>query len=138
MLDETDTAVEATGRKLARVGMGGSLVGVGVLHFLAPRSFESIVPEELPAKSFLVYASGVVEIAGGVQLIRRPTRRLGLLLVALLLAVFPANVNMAVRGLQIEGLPPSPRWVAWARLPLQAVMIWAVLAVTAEPSDRAT
>ncbi len=120
--------------KLARYGIGSSLVGVGVLHFVSPKQFEAIIPEELPAKSFWVYCTGVLEVAGGAQLIRRPTRRLGFLLVGLLLLVFPANINMALRDLAVDGAPTIPKWALWARLPLQFVMIWAVLAATREPA----
>lgn len=55
-------------------------------------------------------------------------------LTGLLLAVFPANVNQAVNQVTIPGLPTPPRWALWARLPLQAVMIWAVLAGTRPPA----
>ena len=58
--------------RAARLGMGASFVAIGVLHFIAPRPFEAIIPEEIPAKRFWVYATGVMEVAGGVQLLRRP------------------------------------------------------------------
>jgi len=120
--------------------MGSSLVGIGVLHFVAPKQFEAIIPDELPAKSFWVYGTGVLEVAGGVKLLRWPTRRLGFLLVGLLLLVFPANINMALRDLSVEGGPSMPKWALWARLPLQFVMIWAVLAATREsaPAELVT
>lgn len=118
--------------------MGSALIGVGALHFIAPKPFIAIVPEELPAKGFLVYATGVLEVAGGVQLIRRPTRRLGWMLTALLLVVFPANVNMAVREVDAGGPMAVPRWAAWARLPFQFLMIWAVLRATRAPAADPT
>jgi uncharacterized membrane protein len=85
-----------------------------------------MTPDALPAPLALVYISGVAEILGGLGLILERTRKLAAWgLVALLLAVFPANVNMAVNDLPLGGRD-LPAWALWARLPLQAVLIaWA-------------
>ena len=123
--------------RAARAATSGILTTVGVAHFVAPDGFEAIIPEELPAKRALVYASGVAEIGLGVALALKPTRRVGWAVVALLLAVFPANVNMAVRQVEIPGAPAVPRWLLWARLPGQLVMIWAALAATRPVPDDA-
>ncbi len=100
---------------------------VGTLHFVIPRSFESIVPPGLPAKE-AVAVSGVAEIAGAVAVLHPASRRFGRWwLLGLLLAVFPANVHMAVNPEQIKGLDLRriPRWTLWARLPLQPLaMLW--------------
>jgi uncharacterized membrane protein len=73
----------------------------------------------------MVYISGVAEIAGGIGLLLRPFRRAAAWgLVALLVAVFPANIYMALDRVGADGVPG---WVLWARLPLQAVLIWWVL-----------
>jgi len=133
----TSTDRTRTSRTTARRAMGGALAAIGIGHFVAPQGFEAIVPDELPAKRALVYGSGVAEIGLGAALALRPSRRVAWAIVALLVAVFPANVNMAVRDIQIPGAPAVPRWAAWARLPLQAVMIWAVLAVTRPTADDA-
>ncbi len=99
----------------------------GVLHFVIPRSYEAIVPQGIPAKE-AVAISGVAEIAGGLMVLHPATRRLGRWwLLALLLAVFPANVHMAVNPEQVHGLDLNkiPRWALWARLPLQPLaMLW--------------
>lgn len=99
----------------------------GVLHFVIPRSYEAIVPSGIPAKE-AVAVSGVAEIAGGLMVLHPASRRLGRWwLLALLLAVFPANVHMAVNPEQIRGLDleKMPRWALWARLPLQPLaMLW--------------
>ena len=116
--------------RAARAAMSGILTTVGVAHFVVPDGFEAIVPEELPARRALVYGSGVAEIGLGIALALKPTRRVGWAVVALLLAVFPANVNMAVREIDIPDAPPVPRWLLWARLPGQLVMVWAALAAT--------
>jgi uncharacterized membrane protein len=100
------------------------MVAIGVLHFVAPAGFVSIVPRALPAPLALVYISGAAEIAGGLGLALPRTRRLAAWgLVALYIAVFPANVNMAVNQLPL-GDQPLPTGVLWARLPLQLVLIY--------------
>jgi uncharacterized membrane protein len=86
--------------------------------------YEAIVPAALPAKRGLVYASGAAEIAGGAGVLHGATRRAaGWWLIATLVAVFPANVNMAVNP---ERFRPIPEPLLWLRLPLQALLIrWA-------------
>jgi uncharacterized membrane protein len=102
------------------------MVAIGMLHFVAPAGFVSIVPRALPAPHALVYISGAAEIAGGLGLALPSTRRLAAWgLVALYIAVFPANVNMAINHLPL-GDQPVPTWALWARLPLQfALIYWA-------------
>ena len=102
--------------------MGATLVGMGVLHFAAPKPFDSIVPAELPGDArFYTHASGVAEVITGGLLLAPRTRKLGALsAVALFLSVFPANVNM-VRLWKDKPLPM--RIGAIARLPLQIPMI---------------
>ena len=99
------------------------MVVVGVLHFVQPSGFVKIVPAWLPAPLLLVQASGFFEIVGGVGLlIARVHRAAAWGLIALYVAVFPANINMAVNDLQ----PASghiPVALLWLRLPFQAVLI---------------
>jgi len=104
---------------------GPFFVFAGIMHFLIPRTYESIVPDALPAKRALVYASGIAEIAGGAGVMKASTRRAASWWsVATLLAVFPANVHMALHP---ERYPvPGGRAALLARLPLQALAIaWA-------------
>lgn len=103
-----------------------AMVAAGANHFIAPATYVAMMPAALPAHLALVYVSGVAEIAGGLGLILPATRRLAAWgLVALLLAVFPANVNMAIHHLPL-GARAVPAWALWARLPLQALLIaWA-------------
>jgi len=106
-------------RWLITVGM----VFIGVGHFIKPEPFVVIVPEVLPYKLLLVYISGVAEIAGGLGLILPQTRKLaGWGLVLLYLAVFPANINMAINDLPLDGKHMSPLML-WGRLPVQALFI---------------
>jgi uncharacterized membrane protein len=122
MATPTRDKVRAALRWLLTVAM----VGAGLLHFVNPAPYVAMMPAALPAHLALVYLSGVAEIAGGLGLILPATRRLaGWGLVALLLAVLPANVNMAINQLPL-GDTVVPTWALWARLPLQGVLIaWA-------------
>ena len=101
-------------------------VFAGAMHFVIPRSYEAIMPPYVPHRREAVAVSGAAEIAGGLMVLHPRTRSLaGLWLIALLLAVFPANVHMALHPEQIKGLK-LPRWALWARLPLQPLMmLWA-------------
>jgi uncharacterized membrane protein len=103
-----------------------AMVTVGVTHFTSPDGFVSIVPSFLPEPLLLVYLSGVAEIAGGVGiLVPRVRRAAGWGLIALYIAVFPANIHMAVNQVPL-GDAQVPAWALWLRLPLQAVFIaWA-------------
>ena len=98
-------------------------VVVGVKHFRAREMFERIVPPALPRPDVLVMVSGVAEIAGGIGLLVPPLRRPAAWgLVALLIAVFPANVYMAM-ATDPRAKMGFPQWALWVRLPVQAVMI---------------
>jgi uncharacterized membrane protein len=104
------------------------MVVLGGLHFAAPDAFAQIVPPPLPWPVALVWISGVFEILLGLALIPERTRRLGGWgLVALYIAVFPANVYMAVANVRVGDLPPAPPALLWGRLPLQVVFVlWAL------------
>ena len=108
--------------------MAALLLGSGVLHFVTPKPYDTIVPAELPgSQRFYTYASGVAELASGALLLSPRTRKFGALsAVALFLAVFPANVNM-VRLWRDK--PLSMRLGAIARLPLQIPMITGALKI---------
>jgi uncharacterized membrane protein len=108
--------------------MGSMLVGMGVLHFAAPKPFDTIVPAELPGSPrFYTHASGVAELAAGALLLVPRTRRLGALAaVVLFIGVFPGNVNH-VRLWWDKGWPA--RLATIARLPLQIPMITTALKI---------
>jgi uncharacterized membrane protein len=108
--------------------MGAMLIGMGVLHFVAPKPFDKIIPAELPGSArFYTLASGVGEAATGALLLAPKTRRIGAVAaVALYLSVFPANIN-SVRVMWSMGWPA--RVGAIARLPLQVPMITSALKV---------
>lgn len=111
---------------VVRVLVAAFFVFAGVMHFVRPASFIAIVPPWLPSPAALVYISGVFEILGGVGVLVPPVRvAAGWGLVALLWAVFPANIHMAVNKVQPEGLHMSVT-ALWLRLPLQFVLMWIV------------
>ena len=127
-----DTADSSTRQKrsLSRV-MGVMYAVAGVTHFLAPKSFARAVPPEFPRPRALVYLSGIAEVALGVGMQFDRTRRASAWgIVALLVAVFPANVYMATDDVAVELVPDRlaglARAAAWVRLPFQAVLVlWA-------------
>lgn len=102
------------------------IIAAGILHFAIPQPFIKIVPGFLPYPAALVYISGVIEIILGAGLFSPATRQLsGWGLVALFIAVYPANLNMAFNHIKLAGIPDS-WWVHGIRLPLQFVLIaWA-------------
>lgn len=105
----------------------------GTLHFLRPGMYEEIMPEFIPAHHELVLASGAAEIAGALGVIPLRTRRLaGFWLAATLVAVFPANVHMALHPDRYPGLSPG---LLWGRLALQPLAIWWALAATRTKRD---
>ena len=109
--------------------MGPFYVVAGLLHFVTPELYVQIIPPILPAPLALVYLSGVAEMVVGAGLLYPRTRRLAAwATIAMLVAIFPANVYMATSMVAVEGIgsgDPSP-FVRWARLPLQGVLIlWA-------------
>ena len=107
---------------LSRIVLGGFFLAAGALHFIKPRAYESIMPDALPAHRELVYLSGVAEMAGGAGVLADPTRRAaGWWLIATMLAVFPANINMAIEAERFKDVPEP---LLWARLPLQAAIVY--------------
>jgi uncharacterized membrane protein len=98
----------------------------GVMHFLRPRWYLAIMPDYLPAHRQLVYASGVAEIAGGLGTLHPRTRdAASCWSIATLIAVFPANVHMAIHAERYRRVPGG-RAALYARLPVQALLIaWA-------------
>jgi uncharacterized membrane protein len=113
-----------------RLILAGIMLMMGTLHFTHGETFASVMPDYLPWHLPLVYLSGVIEAGLGIALLIEPTRPLAAWgLIALFVAVFPANVHMALHpDLEIAGLPESwphpPAAALWLRLPLQIALIW--------------
>lgn len=112
-------------------------ITAGVLHFVVPEPFMRIVPPALPRPRELVYISGLCEIVGGLAVLPRQTRRAaGWGLIALLWAVFPANIEMWLSARAAAG----PRWqeiVLLLRLPLQWALMWWIWRATQGAADPA-
>jgi uncharacterized membrane protein len=124
--------MKCKGRSIGRILLASFFAYAGVMHFLRPKNFIKIMPE-MPYKRELVYVSGFFEILGAVGLLVPPVRKpAGIGLIALLWAVFPANVNMAVNNLNFGFVPI---WVLWARLPLQFVLMKLVSLVSSETPE---
>ncbi|WP_199330652.1 DoxX family protein [Microcoleus sp. FACHB-68] len=113
-------------KEIFRVILSVALIVLGVLHFTISEPFVKIMPPQLPYPLELVYISGFFEILGAIGLLVPPVSRAAAWgIIALFIAVFPANINMAVNHIHIDGIPDSP-WFQAVRLPLQAVLIaWA-------------
>lgn len=127
-------------RDRAAVAAGLFFVGAGALHFAMPASYDAMVP--LPWPRLWTYLSGLAEIAGGLGMLLTRTRRpaaIGLLV--LLLAVLPANINVALRDVPVDALP-YPRWYFWLRIPFQAVYLawvaWSARLGPWSPARRAS
>jgi uncharacterized membrane protein len=127
------TAITSSSQRDAgRIGayrIAALLLGIGTVHFVAPKPFDDIIPAELPGSPrFYTYASGVAEIGiGGLLLVQRTRRLAALAAAALFIAVFPGNLNMCRLW---WGKPWPMRIFALARLPLQIPMITAALKVS--------
>ena len=121
-------SLDSTRTQTTAQRMGAMLVGMGALHFVAPKPFDTIVPVELPGSPrFYTLASGVAEATTGAMLLVPRTRRLGALAaVALYVSVFPANIN-SVRVFWDKGWPARIGMIA--RLPMQVPMITKALTV---------
>jgi uncharacterized membrane protein len=94
----------------------------GANHFLHPKPYLSMMPSYVPAHAACVIVSGVAEIMGGIGVLLVVTRRLAAwCLILLLIAVFPANLDVALHGWPGENIP---LWLLWARLPFQPLLGW--------------
>jgi uncharacterized membrane protein len=122
-------------RPRASLALAVAFAGSAGVHLLRPQSFESMMPRAIPQEHHtnLIYVSGLAELICAIGLFRR-TRWAAPASVAVLAAVFPANVQMALdSGSGRHEGPADNRVLAWARLPLQAVMMWAALGARPEP-----
>jgi uncharacterized membrane protein len=109
--------------KAQRSLAGPTFIFAGVMHFVIPKVYRRIMPPYVPAPMVMVYASGVAEAVGGAALMHPRTRRAGgWWLIVTLIAIFPANVHMALHPEDYSDVPGGAR-ALWARLPFQAVFI---------------
>ncbi len=133
---------ERRSKRFALLGLAVFFVMAGANHFLNPDFYVAMMPPYLPAHLVLVYVSGVLEIVGGVAVLAPGLRTsAGWGLIALLVAVFPANLHMALNP---ESFPDMSGLALYSRLPVQALLIvwvyWATrpdVSATAEPASTA-
>jgi uncharacterized membrane protein len=117
-------------RDAGRLAMAVAMVFAGVSHFAMPDPFVQHLPEWVPSRLSVIYATGALEVLLGLGLLGPARYRpaVALALVAYLIAVFPANVYVAVADVPVEGQPGGP--YPWLRLPFQALYIaWIVWSV---------
>ena len=113
---------------LVKLAFGMIFLTSGLLHFLKPEDFLKIMPDYLPWHRELVSVSGVFEILLGIGLQWSVTQRVSAWgLILLLIAVFPANVQMTLHPERFQNLPVI---LLWLRLPLQGLLIWWVYQYT--------
>ncbi|MFL5765440.1 MAG: DoxX family protein [Bacteroidia bacterium] len=102
--------------------MALAYIAAGMYHFINPKFYMKIMPPYLPWHLQLIYISGIIEIGLGAMLIPESTRPLAAwLVIALLIAIFPANIQMA---LDFYHRKSPALWMAILRLPVQPLLIW--------------
>ena len=114
-------------RRAALFGMAAAMAFAGAAHWAMPTPFVQHLPPWVPFAEALVLVTGVLEVGlGAALLLRQPwRRRAGLALAAYFVAVFPANVYVAVADVAVDGQPGG--WYPWLRLPLQLLFVaWAL------------
>lgn len=128
-------------RDSARIGMALAMAVAGLTHWLNPDPFIQHLPDWVPGRGELVAATGALEIGIGLAILLWRRRELaGLVAAAYLVAVFPANVYVAVADVDVEEQPDGA--YAWIRLPLQALFLvwtwWSTRSPHAEAPARMT
>ena len=112
-------------RNLSRYLLAAFFIVAGANHFRDPAMYLSMMPPWLPAQEAVNFISGATEIAGGIGLLISRTRNAAALgLILLLIAIFPANIHIALNGWPGMDIPG---WVLWVRLPFQLLFIGWVL-----------
>lgn len=135
LAERTPNGVAAgLGLTWSRMLLAAFFTVAGLMHFVRADLYEAIVPTWLPSGPLLVLLSGIFEVMGGLGVLHPVTRRLaGWGLIVLVLAVFPANVQMLHLGYVHHA---STLWKAalWLRLPLQIPLLWWVWRAAARPT----
>ncbi len=127
-----------TWRDHVRRGFGAAMIVAGLSHLVRPEPFLQHLPDWMPAPDATVAVTGILEMALGALMYgpRRFRDRTGLTLAMYLVAVFPANVYVALEGIDVEGQPDGP--YPWLRLPLQALFVflawWSTRTPAGEPA----
>ena len=109
-------------KKISLFSISGLYILGGLNHFYNPAFYEAVLPAYLPAHAFLIYLSGVIEIALGILLVPIKTRRLAAyLIVAMLIVFFIPHIQMLIDFIKNDN---PYLWIAIVRIPLQFILIW--------------
>jgi uncharacterized membrane protein len=130
------TVVASRTRRTIRLGVAGLFAASGTLHLVRPSAFDDFLPDWTPNPVAVNVAAGVVELVCAAGLVTRQ-RWAGPLSAATLLAVWPSNLQFALDATAQDGAASPKALLAWARMPLQVPMIWAVLAPVRDVDDPA-
>ena len=115
-------------KKLVMFGLAAFFINVGVDHFVNPDFYLNIMPPSFPLHAEAVYISGFFEVVGGISLLIPRLRKIaGWGLVALLIAVYPANIYMAITP---QAFPDIPVTLLYVRLAFQFVFFYWAYSVT--------
>lgn len=115
--------------KIVRYLLGVFFVVAGANHFISPDTYLEMMPEWIPLHGPAVFWSGVAEVAGGVMLFfDRAAKAGGIFLILVLIAVFPANIQMAIAPDEVEWVANQgfPDWALWVRLALQPLLMYVI------------
>jgi uncharacterized membrane protein len=124
VLDRFRDPLADPARERTRLRLAVMMLFVGTLHFVAPRFFQGIVPRWFPWRKGAVLWSGVAEVTSGALLAVPRTSRVGAgLATATLVAVYPANIQMAIDATRGEPQVPAPTLITWLRVPMQLPLI---------------
>ena len=130
-------------RLIGRIFHAALFMFAAFWHLVDPQLFMPIMPPWIPAPMAGIIISGIAELIGAMALlipIFDVQRAAGWILLLLLVAVFPANIYMAVAHVQIHGLPTKD-WMSWARLPLQPLLMllvsWSTM-IWPKPKEQGT
>tara|TARA_B100001769_G_scaffold178119_1_gene140610 strand:- start:875 stop:1303 length:429 start_codon:yes stop_codon:yes gene_type:complete len=119
---------EGIWKKIVLIGLAAFFINVGIDHFVNPDFYLSIMPPAFPLHIEAVYISGIFEILGGIGVLIPKFRRFsGWGLVALLIAVYPANIYMAISP---DTFPDIPVSALYFRLVLQFIFFYWAYSVT--------
>jgi uncharacterized membrane protein len=111
-------------RERKRLRLAAVMTVAGLGHFVAPRFFQAIVPRWFPWRREAVLYSGIAELTAGALLAVPRTSRTGAAIATVtLVAVYPANVQMAIDAARGQPQVSAPKWVTWIRVPMQVPMI---------------
>ena len=118
--------------------MGIFYVLAGVAHFVRTDAYMPMMPPYLPAPRELILLSGVAEVVLGVAVLVPQTRRLAAWgIILLLIAIFPANLHVAMHDVPLFGATQGAGIWNWVRLPFQGVLIaWAWSYTRSDPRLR--